>query len=1098
MLAALVLVAAGSPAATAQGGDQPPAPGTERRAEQHSVTLLTGDRVVTGAEGRRVVRIVPAEGRSDLTFSTYRKEGHQYVVPSDAGTRIAAGVLDEKLFDVTELVRSGFDDAHRATLPLLVTFSGETGPAALENAPGATVGRSLASIDGVAVAADKSSVNRLWTGITTDDARALAGGLEKVWLDARYHAALDQSVPQIGAPEVWDSGYTGEGTTIAVLDSGVDESHPDLAGRQLAQRNFSQSPTIDDRHGHGTHVASIALGSGAASDGTYTGVAHGAEYLDGKVLNDDGNGLLSGIIAGMEWASAERGADIVNMSITSYNAPGVQPMEEAVNTLSADHGTLFVVAAGNEGPGPASIRSPGSARAALTVGAVNDDDELARFSSRGPLPSRRTLKPDLTAPGVAIMAALSSDAPGGDPGEENYSLRSGTSMATPHVAGTAALALQQHPDFSHDQLKRLLTGSTVPSAGLTVFQQGSGRVDAARAATQPLLPGSEEIDFGVQRWPHAGEEPARRTLSYTNMTDSDVTVEFRAEARGPDGEPAPGGLFTTSAPRLTVPAGETAAVTVLGDVTAVDAPGYYTGTIVADTGESTVRTPVAVYREQESYDLTLRHLGADGEPTTHHRTEIVDVDSGEVYSPEGANGTATVRLPVGEYVLHSNITGRTGEPPNEYLLAYPHLTFDGAQTVTLDARRAEPVRVSPPNPEATAVFGEVQYVRTDVDMDIPFGVVTYGGPLDRIHTAHLGPRLSRDQLRSLVNTQWTASSGDEFYGLAWYRYGQVPTGFTRDVGRRDVAKVRVRYGAPEEGVAHAAGAAPSPHGTAGRQGGSTLVDISVPATRTEFYNSGEGTVDWNRYLHMEEVGSPLPLPLGHLYAPPRQYQPPRQYRESFNHAVFSPVLPRTSQPDRWVVRDGNTITIDAPLFGDGAGNWGRSATVPSAYTRLFQGRVLIGQEDDPGRGTFTVPPDEADYRLTTEARRVPAFGLSTRVAATWTFRSARTDEPTRLPLSTVRYFAPLDDRGTAPAGVPFLVPVALQKQASPRLSPAHRLSAEVSYDSGESWSSARVIGNSLLVLRHPEDADTVSLRVSAADADGNTVEETIIDAYRLR
>ncbi|WP_199432798.1 S8 family peptidase [Qaidamihabitans albus] len=1092
LLVAVILIAVGHPAPEAGASEQPSSADFARR----SVTLLTGDRVVTGTEGRRVLRIVPGEDRSTVTFSTYQRNGHQYVLPSDAGPRVAAGVLDERLFDVTELVRSRFDDTHRATLPLLVTFpDGADGSASIEGAPGASVDRGLSSINGVAVTADKSSVGQLWSGITGDGAATtLAEGLEKVWLDGRYRAGLDRSVPQIGAPEVWDSGYTGEGVTIAVLDSGVDESHPDLAGRQRAERNFSGSPTTDDRNGHGTHVASTAVGSGAASDGTYTGVAHDAGFLDGKVLGDDGSGLQSQIIAGMEWASAERGADIVNMSIVGYNSPEIQPMEQAVNSLSAEHGTLFVVAAGNDGPDPSTITSPGSARAALTVGALDDNDELATFSSRGPLPGRRAPKPDLTAPGVAIRAALSSDA---SPSDVYYTVRNGTSMATPHVAGAAALALQQHPGFTREQLKRLLVGSAEPSEGLTLFQQGSGRVDAAGVLNQPLLAEPANVDFGIQRWPHAGEEPARETLTYTNITDSDTTVEFRVEAKDPEGEPAPGGLFTTSAPRLTVPAGESASVTVLGDVTAVGAPGHYTGAIVADDGESTVRTPVAVYREKESYDLTLRHIGADGTPTSRYHTEIVDVDSGEVHTPEGENGTATVRLPVGNYVLRSQITGRSGGPRKQYLLAYPNLTVDGGRTIDLDVRRTKPIRVSPPDPDATAELGQVRFMRTDADLGIPFDVVTYDGPLDRIGTAHLGPRLSRDQLRSLVNTQWTGSSG-EFYGLAWYRYGHVPTGFSREVGRHDVAKVQVRYGAPEEGMAHVAGASPSPHGTAFREGSSVPLDVSAPGTRTEYYNTGDGTVDWNRYMNVEETGTPLPLPLSRLHAPPRQYQPPRHYRESFNQAVFGPVLPRTHHPRRWVIRDRNTIEIDAPLFGDGAGNWGRSATVPSAYTRLFQGRVLIGQEPDAGRGTFTVPPDDAEYRLTTEARRAPEFGLSTRVAVTWTFRSSRTDEPTRLPLSTVRYFPKLDANGSAPSGVPFVVPVAMQEQGSARTERPPELSAEVSYDSGQSWSPARVVANSLLVLHHPEEADTVSLRVTAGDADGNTVEETIIDAYRLR
>ncbi|WP_240760196.1 S8 family serine peptidase, partial [Phytoactinopolyspora endophytica] len=163
-----------------------------------------------------------------------------------------------------------------------------------------------------------------------------------------------------------------------------------------------------DRAGHGTHVASIVAGRGTASDGRYTGVAPDADLLVGKVLDDYGDGQESWIIAGMEWAVAE-GADVVNLSLGGCATDGSDPMAEAINTLTEQSGALFVVASGNHPSpmgcaSPETVSSPASADSALAVGSVNKGDELNDFSNVGPRLGDGALKPDLTAPGAAILA----------------------------------------------------------------------------------------------------------------------------------------------------------------------------------------------------------------------------------------------------------------------------------------------------------------------------------------------------------------------------------------------------------------------------------------------------------------------------------------------------------------------------------------------------------------------------------------------------------------------------------------------------------------------------------------------------------------------
>ena len=241
---------------------------------------------------------------------------------------------------------------------------------------------------------------------------------------------------------------------VAVLDTGVDSGHPALAGKVDAEADFTGSTSPADDNGHGTHVSSLIVGSGAGSDGARRGIAPEADLISGKVLAGDGFGQESWVIAGMEWAAAQD-ADVVNLSLSSPPADGDDLVSEALDRLSATTGTLFVAAAGNRGnlgANPYTIGSPGVAASALTVGAVDAAGKQAIFSSEGPTRGTYRLKPDLSAPGVNLLGARAGARDG-----NLYVAMSGTSQATPLVAGAAALMLQQHPDHTWKQLKADLT-----------------------------------------------------------------------------------------------------------------------------------------------------------------------------------------------------------------------------------------------------------------------------------------------------------------------------------------------------------------------------------------------------------------------------------------------------------------------------------------------------------------------------------------------------------------------------------------------------------------------------------------------------------------
>lgn len=431
------------------------------------VTLVTGDvvRMHRTDGGRYVASIEPGPGRHDVTFHTHEVDDELRVIPQDAVPYVSAGLLDTDLFEVSRLLSEGYGG--RSTLPLIVQY-GAPGADGLRGA-GVRRTRDLTSINGASMSVRRDALGELWKELTRGRDQAtvarpsFAAGVSRIWLDGRVHATLEESTAQIGAPRAWETGLDGAGVDVAVLDTGVDFDHPDFEGRIELARDFTGGGTVQDGHGHGSHVAGIVLGSGVASEPRRRGVAPAADLMVGKVLTDKGSGAESWIIDGMEWA-AQSGAEVVNMSLGGPGGDGTDPMSVALDTLTAETGALFVVAAGNDGQ-DMSIGAPGVAGAALTVGAVDRNGDLASFSSRGPRPGDLAVKPEITGPGVGIAAPRAGGTAMGTPVDEHYTRASGTSMASPHVAGAAALLAQLHPEWGAEQLKAALVSSALPTSG---------------------------------------------------------------------------------------------------------------------------------------------------------------------------------------------------------------------------------------------------------------------------------------------------------------------------------------------------------------------------------------------------------------------------------------------------------------------------------------------------------------------------------------------------------------------------------------------------------------------------------------------------------
>ncbi|HTI38261.1 MAG TPA: S8 family peptidase [Vicinamibacterales bacterium] len=307
-------------------------------------------------------------------------------------------------------------------------------------------------------------------------------------------------------------GYDGSGVTVAVIDSGVMDSHDDLSASRIARFvdfvNFQ--PAAYDDYGHGTHVAGILAGNGSDSSGSRRGIAPAASLLVEKVLDETGQGYISNVIAAIDYAIANRdtlGVRVINLSVAALVTESYldDPLALAAKR-AVDAGIVVVTAAGNLGRNAGGqtqyggIGSPGNAPWVVTVGASAHsgsrsirDDIVAPFSSRGPTAIDSLAKPDLVAPGVSIesLADPSSTLFLTKPAarvwgtvttaSQPYLSLTGTSMASPVVSGTIALMLQANPSLTPNLVKAILEYTAETHAGYDALTEGAGFLNARGA-----------------------------------------------------------------------------------------------------------------------------------------------------------------------------------------------------------------------------------------------------------------------------------------------------------------------------------------------------------------------------------------------------------------------------------------------------------------------------------------------------------------------------------------------------------------------------------------------------------------------------------------
>ncbi|MFD9812705.1 S8 family serine peptidase [Streptomyces sp. NPDC059080] len=1075
-----------------------------------TVTLVTGDKVmvITDASGRSSAAVLPHKDGTQPMFQTRQMGKDLYVYPESASGAIAKGKVDEQLFNVTGLIRQGYDDAHTDSLPLIATYNERVNVAdAAPAAPrGSERGLSLPAVDGVALKAGKDTAVDFWQDISNPHSRS-ASALKKLWLDGKVKATLDRSTAQVHAPEAWAAGYDGKGTKVAVLDTGVDAEHPDLVNRVAATKNFTDAANTDDRVGHGTHTASTAGGSGAASDGRKKGVAPGTSLLIGKVLNDEGYGLDSWIIAGMQWAVDQK-ADVASMSLGNPTVGDcTDPVAQATAQLSQNTHTLFVVAAGNAGPKSETVSSPGCVPSVLTVGAVDRDDTTASFSSRGPVAVTHTLKPEISAPGVDISAASA-----GGRGVYAYRTMSGTSMATPHVAGAAAVVRQAHPDWTAQQIKAALvssarTGGKVAGAD----QTGGGVLDVFGAVNQKVL-SAPAVQAGSYNWPQDTSDRTTVEMPFTNTGDSDITLNLKVSGvHGNDGSDVRSSVIRLEDGKVRVPAGATVQVPLRIDPTAhlKDAQyGAVTGRIMATGGGVHVSVPVTLYVQPETATLRVKVIDRDGKPATGLSSlDLVSLDTntGERRSNSGA-ADQTYRVRPGDYALSTFVASYDADNAVESVsyLAKPQLRITGDTTVLLDARKAHQLSLHTDRP-STVNNTTFSYARTWDDTWQLSGSVTADKSVHKFY-ADVDGR-AKDGTFEFRPT-WRAAGSEDgspyVYNLSFPTPGPLSSDQVYKPKDSRLAQVRETWKAMGKEGDYIDAMFLRPSGSGGSHiPVSPYGEVHAPTTRTAYYTTGE-----DAWLHGAMTSFPF---AAFMSDQPRTYRAGQRSSEEWYGGPMSPVAPRDDEgrPVLAAERQGDMIGIQTALWADGSdAHWSFGGSFGDlGKLALKRNGEQIATSAWP-YDAFKVPDEDSAYELTQSLQKIPSSDKnwlrSMAVATTWSFRSHREPDVSSrgLPILFPRYELPVDAMNTLPAKSGIKVGLSVEGHAGYTPGAITAASLSYSYDDGDTWNQAPTEqrnGKWTAVLDHTGAAGKqVMTKATFTDDKGNAVTQTITRAYDVR
>ncbi len=324
--------------------------------------------------------------------------------------------------------------------------------------------------------------------------------LKTIYQNSNISMQMNKAREIVKADIAQDMGYSGEGIGVAIVDTGISKCNDFIYpnDRIVAFKDFiNNKKTPYDDNGHGTHVAGIAGGNGTNSDGRYKGIATNCNLIGVKVLNEEGQGNASDVLAGLQWIMDNRkkyNIRIVNLSIGTNNTSYNDPLVKAVEKMW-DSGIVITIAAGNDGPKKFTINSPAISKKVITIGSSDDSkyssniwgNPMVNFSGRGPT-MQCVIKPDVLAPGVDIVSCLSSSISNQSNNviEQNYYALTGTSMSTPIVSGAIALLLEKYPELEPDDVK-LMIKKCCKNLHLPKNQQGWGLIDVYKLLSQEVV-----------------------------------------------------------------------------------------------------------------------------------------------------------------------------------------------------------------------------------------------------------------------------------------------------------------------------------------------------------------------------------------------------------------------------------------------------------------------------------------------------------------------------------------------------------------------------------------------------------------------------------
>ncbi|NQU99036.1 S8 family serine peptidase [Candidatus Woesearchaeota archaeon] len=479
--------------------------------------------------------------------------------------------------------------------------------------------------------------------------------VEYVFLDATVNTTLYDSVPLINADDVWnytDSNglpVTGEGVTIAIIDTGIDYNHPDIgdcfgAGCKVIDGYDFYNDDSDpmDDHGHGTHVASTAAG-----DGVLQGVAPGAKLAAYKVLSSGGSGSTSNVILGIERAAdpnqdgnTEDHYDILSMSLghsggDPYTDPAALAVEAAVSA-----GVVATISAGNS-YNYGRIGCPGCAENATTVGASTKTDGMAYFSSRGP--EEDLIKPDVVAPGYQICAAQWEDAWAKNEclGDGEHTAISGTSMAAPHVAGAAALLLQARPELEPLEVKSMLM-TTAVDIGEDALTQGAGRIDLVNAYDAEIATFPQSVGFNIMNL-EDNETFLQKTFTIKNMKDEAHTFDLSLTDLEDQNFTLYNDIISIDVSSMELQPGETADVTLTIDMANVSPVGFVESQIMISGVNQNYHIPIMLinyYYRADPFDYdSFLDYGFDEDNDTYYDALVVELSMDKISADRNVYAT---------------------------------------------------------------------------------------------------------------------------------------------------------------------------------------------------------------------------------------------------------------------------------------------------------------------------------------------------------------------------------------------------------------------------------------------------------------------------